>query len=256
MPSADVTNPSATPAVTQAVVLAAGRGTRMRNLTEAMPKPMVRVGGKPVLEWIVTGLASAGVRRVLVVVGYRREVITTHFGNGARFGTKIEYVEQTTQDGTGRVVALAEPFARGEPFLLSYGDILVNPSFYPALLRLDDAEMLVSVRRAEDVSKGGAVFVNGRFEVIDLREKPGPDEPVSPWYNAGVYTFRPSIFARVARLKRSLRGEYELTDAVREAALSGARVRAVEITGDWADVRDPEVLADLNRDGRDWSRGD
>ncbi|MDQ2919670.1 MAG: sugar phosphate nucleotidyltransferase, partial [Verrucomicrobiota bacterium] len=108
-------------------------------------------------------------------------------------------------------------------------------------------EAIVSVRRDQDVSKGGAVFVNADFEVTDVREKPLPNEPTSPWYNAGVYSFRPSVFDFTARLQLSPRGEYELTDAVRDLARSGRKIQALELTGDWADVRDPEILAQLNR---------
>jgi len=103
------------------------------------------------------------------------------------------------------------------------------------------------VKRSEDVSQGGAVFVNQRFELIDLREKPKAGEPTSPWYNAGIYVFRPSIFDFTARLERSPRGEFELTDAIRALAQSGKKVQALELSGAWADVRDPEILAQLNR---------
>lgn len=233
--------------VTRAVILAAGRGTRMRELTHDVPKPMVRVAGRPVLERIVTGLVSAGIEQILVVVGYRKDVIMDHFGDGSQFRVRIDYVEQVSQDGTGRVVALARTFAGNTPFLLSYGDILVNPSFYPRLLELGNAEMLLSVRRSADVSKGGAVYLNSAMEVTDLKEKPRPGEAATPWYNAGIYTFRESIFPYVAQLKPSPRGEYELTDAIRAMARAGMKVRAVEVTGDWVDVRDPEVLADINR---------
>jgi dTDP-glucose pyrophosphorylase len=233
--------------VTRAVILAAGRGTRMRELTHDVPKPMVRVAGRPILERIVAGLASAGIEQILVVVGYCKEVIMDHFGNGSQFRVRINYVEQVIQDGTGRVVALARTFAGSTPFLLSYGDILVNPSFYLRLLELGDAEMLLSVRRLADVSKGGAVYLNSAMEVTDLKEKPKPEEAATPWYNAGVYTFRESIFSYVAQLQPSPRGEYELTDAVRAMAHAGMTIRAVEVTGDWVDVRDPEVLAELNR---------
>ena len=89
-------------------------------------------------------------------------------------------------------------------------------------------------------------FVNDRFEVTDLREKTQPGEPTSPWYNAGVYSFRHTIFTHTALLQPSPRGEYELTDAVRSLAQSGATVQALELSGDWADVRDPEILAQLN----------
>jgi dTDP-glucose pyrophosphorylase len=84
------------------------------------------------------------------------------------------------------------------------------------------------------------------MELVDLREKPKPGEETSRWYNAGIYTFRPSIFEFTAKLKPSPRGEYELTDAIRELAQSGKNVKALELTGEWADVRDPTVLAMLN----------
>lgn len=228
--------------ITRAVLLAAGRGTRMRALTAEVPKPMLRVRGKPVLEHIIDGLRAAGVREFLVVVGWRADVVRKHFGES------VEYIAQEVQDGTGRVVELARHFVCEGPFVLSYGDILVEPANYRRLVDLpNDVEAIVSVRRNEDVSKGGAVFVNERFELIDLREKPAPGEPTSPWYNAGVYAFRPSIFEFTAKLERSPRGEYELTDAIRALAHTGKKVQALELIGDWADVRDPEILAFLNR---------
>ncbi len=233
--------------VTQAVLLAAGKGTRMRELTNELPKPMIAVRGQPILLHIVEGLRAAGITRILIVVGWRAEVVREFFGDGSKFGVAIEYATQVVQDGTGRVVELAKAFAGADPFILSYGDILIDPVNYPRLAALGDAEALVSVKHNPgEIAKGGAVFVNERFEMTDLREKPQPGEPTSPWYNAGVYTFRPSIFDLTAKLERSPRGEYELTDAIRALALSGQRVQVLELQGEWADVRDPEVLAELN----------
>jgi len=176
-------------------------------------------------------------------------VVKEHFGNGSQLGVAIQYETQTVQDGTGRVVALARDFAGNDPFLLSYGDILVAQENYRHICAaIDDAEAVISVKRSDDVSQGGAVFVNDKFELTDLREKPKPGEPTSPWYNAGIYAFRRSIFDYIAKLEPSPRGEYELTDAIRNLAISGNLVRAIEIAGDWADVRDPEILAQLNAD--------
>jgi dTDP-glucose pyrophosphorylase len=235
--------------IAKAVLLAAGRGTRMRELTAALPKPMLQVRGKPVLQHIIEGLRDAGLRDFLIVVGWRAEVVREFFGNGSQFGVRIQYTTQIVQDGTGKVVELAQEFAGRDPFILSYGDILVAPQNYPRLcVALADAEAVVSVKRNEDVSKGGAVFVNEKFELTDLREKPKPGEPTSPWYNAGIYAFRPGIFEYVAKLKPSPRGEYELTDAIRDLVFAGQKVQALELTGDWADVRDPEILAQLNAD--------
>jgi dTDP-glucose pyrophosphorylase len=227
--------------IDQAVLLAAGRGTRMRELTAQVPKPMIEVRGKPVLQHIIDGLRDAGVQRLLIVVGYRADTVRNFFGDS------VEYVSQEVQDGTGRVVNLTRDFVGESPFVLGYGDILVDPANYRSIVDLAaDVEAIVSVTRGEDVSKGGAVVVNERMEVIDVREKSPASETASTWYNAGLYAFRPTVFEFTARLKPSPRGEYELTDAVRELAQSGKTVKALELVGEWADVRDPETLARLN----------
>jgi dTDP-glucose pyrophosphorylase len=234
--------------INKAVLLAAGRGTRMRELTQELPKPMLQVRGKPVLQHIVEGSRDAGLTDFLIVVGWHPEVVRDFFSDGSKLGVRIEYATQVVQDGTGKVVELAREFVGSDPFVLSYGDILIAPENYPRICAaLAGAETVVSVKRSEDVSQGGAVFVNEKFELTDLREKPKPGEPTSPWYNAGIYGFRPGIFDYIARLERSPRGEYELTDAIRNLALAGNKVQALELEGDWADVRDPEILADLNR---------
>ncbi len=234
--------------IDKAVILAAGRGTRMRELTNDVPKPMIEVRGKPVLQHIVEGLRDAGVRKFLIIVGYHAETVRNFFEDGRRHDVTIQYATQTVQDGTGRVVNLARDFTDASPFVLSYGDILIGQENYKRVVDLpDDVEAVITVTRGEDVSKGGAVFVNEQMELVDLREKPKPGEPSSPWYNAGLYAFRPSIFEFIEKLKPSARGEYELTDAIRDLAHSGKKVRALELTGEWADVRDPEILAKLNQ---------
>jgi dTDP-glucose pyrophosphorylase len=234
--------------ITKAVLLAAGRGTRMRELTQELPKPMLQVRGEPVLQHIIKGLRDAGLTDFLVIVGWHADVVRDFFGDGSKLGVRVEYATQVVQDGTGKVVELARDFAGLDPFVLSYGDILIAPENYPRICAaLAGAEAVVSVKRNEDVTQGGAVFVNERFELVDLREKPKAGEATSPWYNAGVYAFRPSIFEFIAKLERSPRGEYELTDAIRNLALAGNKVQALELDGDWADVRDPEILARLNR---------
>jgi len=221
----------------------------MRELTSDLPKPMIEVRGKPVLQYIVEGLRDAGAREFLIIVGYRADAVQNFFGDGSRYSIEIQYATQAVQDGTGRVVDLARNFASDSPFVLSYGDILVDPANYKRVVELaSDVEAIVTVKRGEDVSKGGAVFLNDRMELIDLREKSRPGEAASPWYNAGLYAFRPSIFDFTARLKRSPRGEYELTEAIRALARSGKKVKALELTGEWADVRDPEILARLNQE--------
>ncbi len=235
---------------TKAVLLAAGRGTRMRELTNSLPKPLIEVRGKPILKHIIEGLRGEGVREVLLIVGYRAEVVKNFFGDGSNLGVDVSYATQVVQDGTGRVVELARDFVSADPFVLHYGDILIDARNYARVVELpENADAVVTVKANEDCSKGGAVFVDDEMRVIDLREKPQPGERSSPWYNAGIYNFRPSIFEWTVRLQPSPRGEFELTDAIRQLAQSGKRVQALELRGAWADVRDPEVLATLNQAG-------
>ena len=242
--------------IDKAVILAAGRGTRMRELTAELPKPMINVRGKPVLQHIVEWLRNADIRDLLLVVGYRADAVREFFGNGSRYNIAIQYTTQTVQDGTGRVVELARDFVGDRPFILAYGDILVDPANYKGMMDLaDDVEAMLTVTRGEDIRKGGAVFVNDDMGLLDIREKAqagemercsGLSEHAVPFYNAGLYAFRPSILDFTAKLKPSPRGEYELTDAIRNLALSGKKVKALELRGEWADVRDPEILARLN----------
>jgi NDP-sugar pyrophosphorylase family protein len=139
--------------IQKAVVLAAGRGTRMRELTATLPKPMIEVRGKPVLQHIIEGLRDARIRELLVVVGYHADAVRNFFGDGSRSDVAIHYVTQTVQDGTGRVVDLARDFVRDSAFVLSYGDILVDPENYKRVADLaEDVEAIVTVTRGEDVS--------------------------------------------------------------------------------------------------------
>jgi dTDP-glucose pyrophosphorylase len=239
--------------INKAVILAAGRGTRMRELTAEVPKPMIVVRGKPVLQHIIEGLRDAGIRESFIIVGYHADAVRNFFGDGSPHKITIQYATQTVQDGTGRVVDLSRDFVGDCPFVLSYGDILVDPANYKRLVDIsEDIEAVITVTRGEDVSKGGAVFLNDRMELVDIREKSdrwsgSPRRDAVPFYNAGLYAFRPSIFEFTAKLKPSPRGEYELTDAIRDLAQSGIKVQALELTGEWADVRDPEILAKLNQ---------
>jgi UDP-N-acetylglucosamine diphosphorylase / glucose-1-phosphate thymidylyltransferase / UDP-N-acetylgalactosamine diphosphorylase / glucosamine-1-phosphate N-acetyltransferase / galactosamine-1-phosphate N-acetyltransferase len=245
----------------KAVILAAGKGTRMRELTQELPKPMLPVEGRPILEHIVTGLRDAGIRDFCIITGWRAEVVEAHFGDGSRFGVRIAYARQIVQDGTGKAPELAKAFVGGDDFLLTYGDILVRPDTYQRMLARwteDRFAGLLTVTKGEDVTKGGLFFFDDRaFCLTRLVEKPSqsqldelratgwirPGQPV--WYNAGIYIFRPSLFDFTARLEKSPRGEYELTDALTAMLGAGNRFAGLKIEGRWVDVRDPEVLASL-----------
>jgi dTDP-glucose pyrophosphorylase len=232
----------------KAVILAAGKGTRMGDLTASLPKPMVQVEGKPVLQHIVEGLRDvAGVRDFFIVVGWCGHVIRDYFGDGSALGVRVAYGEQVVQDGTGKAPELARDWVGADRFVLTYGDILLRPpTDYAALVDAFREDGVIAVKDGEDLSKGGAVVLDAQGFMIDLVEK-GATAPANAFYNAGIYLLKPRIFEFTSRLEKSPRGEYEFTDALKASVAAGDKLRGVTLRKAWADVRDPGVLAELNK---------
>ncbi|MFM2081492.1 MAG: hypothetical protein RL380_183 [Verrucomicrobiota bacterium] len=247
----------------KAVILAAGKGTRMRELTNDVPKPMLKVQGKPLLQHIIEGLKTTGITEFFIVTGYRAEVVEEYFGDGSKFGVRVSYGRQVVQDGTGKAPELAKNFVGQSAFILTYGDILVKAETYQQMLqRYGEAKFsgLVTVTGSEDVTQGGLFFFDAAFCLNHLVEKPhaaqlaalraeGRLQPgATAWYNAGIHVFEPSVFDFTAKLQKSPRGEYELTDALLAMLAAGHKIAGLEIQGRWVDVRDPEVLAKLEQE--------
>lgn len=232
----------------KAVILAAGKGTRMGELTATVPKPMKEVAGKPILEHIVRGLRDeADIRDIFIVTGWCGHVIRDYFGDGSKWQVSITYGEQVVQDGTGKAPELAKAWVARDKFLFTYGDILLDqPGDYKHLAEACRESGVIAVKDGEDLTKGGAVVLDKEGFMIDLVEKGSGPPPANAYYNAGIYIMPPEIFEFTARLEKSPRGEYEFTDALKAFVKAGARLRGVTLRGGWADVRDPSVLAELN----------
>jgi dTDP-glucose pyrophosphorylase len=235
--------------VERAVLLAAGRGTRLGALTADRPKPMVPVAGKPVLERILEAVREAGPRRFLLVVGYRREAIQEYFKDGSAWGVEIDYRVQEVPNGTGSALREATDWAEGAPVLMSYGDILTDPAHYRALL--DDFQAapcgaVIGINPVDDPTAGAAVYRDGR-KVTRVVEKPPPGTAESNWNVGGVNVFGPEVWPALARIQPSKRGEYELTDAISLLIDEPCGVRAVEMRGFWSDIGTPEMLAEAER---------
>ena len=234
----------------------------MRDLTNERPKPMLLVQGKPILEHILEGIKSAGITEVFIVTGFRADVIEDYFGDGGKWGMRVEFGRQLVQDGTGKAPEVAKDFVAGDDFLLTYGDILVRPETYTDMVRRfgeGNFSGVVTVTGSEDVTKGGLNFFDVDFCLTQLVEKPsaaqldelrrqGLLQPgTTAWYNAGIYIFKPLVYEFTARIQKSPRGEYELTDALNGMVAAGHRIAGMKIAGRWVDVRDPEVLAALEQ---------
>lgn len=233
--------------VRKAVILAAGRGTRLGDLTRELPKPMLAVGGKPLLQWILEGLATAGVREACIIIGYLGERIRERFGDGREMGLRIEYREQTKLDGTGGALLLAGSFCDG-PFFMCFGDILLHPaSHYSAMaasFSQDSPDALLAANWVPDPCVGAAVYFDSRSIIQRIVEKPAPGTSGTHYNQAGSFIYTPSIIRELESVGLSPRGEIELTAGVDALLKSGRTVKAYPVPeGDWLDIGTPELLA-------------
>ena len=234
------------PSLPRAVILAAGRGTRMGNMTQEIPKPMLPIHGRPMIDHILERLRMAGISRFLIVIGYHGDLIERHF---EKTNPYIEFVRQNPVDGTGSGALLAREFVSQNPFLLTYGDILCDPAEYTRaadiLLRDEKTVAAIAVKAVDDPWQGAAVYEeNGR--ITRMIEKPPKGQSTTNWNSAGFYTFRPVIFDYLAKLQPSPRGEYELTSALDSMLADGLDLRISPVEGTWRDVGRPEDLAAMN----------
>jgi len=225
----------------KAVILAAGRGTRMLPLTNRRPKPLVPVAGRPILEHIVCGLASAGVDRVCLVIGWMGEQIREAFGDGKRLGVELTYVWQEEYGGTGAAVLLAEEFIGEDRFVLGWGDIVIPPENYRrmmAIYRDERPEAMLAVNRVDDPWEGAAVYV--RDDLVErIVEKPPKGTATTNFNNAGLFVFGPELPRTLRDTELSERGELEVPSAIGTLLAAGVAIRAYEIDGYWSDVARP-----------------
>ena len=223
----------------QAIILAAGEGTRMRPLTYTKPKVMLPVANKPILQHLVENLSKAGIDEIVLVVGYREETVRDYFGEEFN-GVKIRYVRQSKQLGTANALISAEHVLE-DRFLMLNGDAIV---FEDDLRKLKKEENGIAVFEVPNPEDFGVVEISDG-KVRRIIEK--PEKPNSNLINAGVYVFTKEIIDYVKKTPVSVRGEYEITDSITMAILDGFEFRAVKIER-WIDVGYPWDLLKANEE--------
>jgi NDP-sugar pyrophosphorylase family protein len=231
--------------IRKAVILAAGKGTRMAQLTASRPKPMLELCGQPILEHILVALRGAGVREFVLITGYLAEVVENHFRTGESLGVQIRYLRQQVQNGTGAAFHLSKEFVGQDPFLAGYGDIITSIDNYPRLIQdfqKRPCNALVSLNWADDPYRGAAVYLDEDNSITNIVEKPPKGTSTTRWNNAGLFIFSPLIFEYTAKLQPSARGEYEITDAIRAMIKDKLQVRGFKLEGFWSDVGRPEDM--------------
>jgi len=239
-----------------ALILAAGQGTRLRPITLTRPKPMIYIAGKPLLEWNLKALASLNgkqsngkrgdriIERIFIVVGYRGDVIENYFGDNY-MGIPITYIRQEELSGTASAVYTARDLMSGN-FIALNGDLLISEEFLKNFINNyknnNPVNTLASMAliSVDDPSHFGVAEVEGNV-VTGIEEK--PESPKSNLANAGIYIFTSEIFNEIENIEKSKRNEYELPDALNPMIKKGG-VMGFECAGLWMDIGRPwDVLS-------------
>ena len=231
----------------KAVVLAAGKGTRLRPLTDDKPKGMVEVAGKPILTHCFEKLNDLGADELLVVVGYMKERIIEHYGDEFE-GTPITYAHQREQNGLAHALLTVEEHIDG-PFMLMLGDNIFQANLSDVVNRQReqraDAAFLVEEVPWEEASRYGVCDTNKYGEIVEVVEK--PDDPPTNLVMTGFYTFTPAILHACHLVQPSDRGEYEISDAVDLLIHSGRTIDAIRMDGWRTDIGYPEDRKEAER---------
>jgi NDP-sugar pyrophosphorylase family protein len=223
-----------------AVIMAGGRGSRLRPLTEEVPKPLLRVAGRPILERIVLHLVGFGIKRVFISVGYLGELIEEHFGDGSGFGSSIEYLREERPLGTAGALSLL-PSPPSHPVIVMNGD-LVTSADLGRLLDFHGAggfSATIGIRRYLHTVPFGCVERDGD-RVVRIEEKPTLSREV----NGGIYALEPASVALVPRGTPST-----MPELIERLLGEGRPVGAFEIEDDWIDVGQREQLAQAREGG-------
>jgi UDP-N-acetylglucosamine diphosphorylase/glucosamine-1-phosphate N-acetyltransferase len=234
----------------KAAVLAAGEGERLQPITATRPKHLIKVGGKPILEHCINALKACGVNEAVIVVYYMADTMRAYFGDGKKFGLKIEYAEQKGVLGTGNAASITEPFMQ-EDFLLVNGDMLFDAEAIKTVVNLHQKEKpsatmaIVPVEKPENY---GIVEIEDGRKVKRIVEKPTRKESPSNLANAGIYVFSTQIFEKLKQIPASARGEMEIPDALSLLIGEKKTVLSASIASEqWLDVGRPWDLLDANR---------
>jgi glucose-1-phosphate thymidylyltransferase len=250
----------------KALVLAGGRGTRLRPITHTYAKQLVPVANKPVLFYGLEALRDAGITEVGIIVGDPREMlqpdhrtgelltvmvnsqaeIRAAVGDGSAFGLRVTYIQQEAPLGLAHAVKIAEPFIGREPFVMYLGDNLIKDGVTPFVREFmaEKPEAQILLAHVKTPWEFGVAELDGD-RVVRLEEK--PQQPKSDLALVGVYLFDATVFEAVNAIKPSGRGELEITDAIQHLIDSGRRVRSHVVTGWWKDTGKVEDLLEANR---------
>ncbi|MDX1976170.1 MAG: NDP-sugar synthase [Pseudanabaenaceae cyanobacterium bins.68] len=236
----------------QAVIIAGGKGTRLRPLTYGCPKPMLPLFDRPFLVWLIERCRQAGIVDILLNVHYQAQQVIDYFGTGDRFGVQIRYIQESTPLDTAGAVKLAEPWFTGQPLVVFNADILTDLDLTALITfhRDSQAQVTLALTRVADITPFGLVELDQNRQVLAFREKPTSEQALVflsqgiNTINAGTYVIQPDLFLPY------LAGEPLSFERVffPEVLAQGAKVMGFVHQGYWLDIGNPQKYWQAHRD--------
>jgi len=230
------------------LIPAAGMGTRLEPITLAIPKELLMIGDKAVIEYVIDSMKMIGITEITIVVGWRKHAILDYLGSGERLGVKFTYVVQDKRDGLGKAVFAGEHTIGKEPFLVVLGDNFFHPkTFLKDILTFHNevnADATIGVSKVGDPTRHGMIKPGENNHIIDIVEKPSVDSTPSNLGCLGIYIFNSDIFDAINKTKPGYNNEIQLTDAIKILIEKGKEVFYKEIEGKHIDVG---TLEDIRR---------
>jgi glucose-1-phosphate thymidylyltransferase len=233
----------------KAVILAAGQGTRLRPVTLTMPKPLVPVANKALIEYAIDILKGSGYTHIGIIVNDLDSPICKQLGDGKKLDVQLEYIVQAEQLGLAHAVNLAQPFVGDDPFCVFLGDNVFQDKMESLLTTFEnsDAEAAIALGEVPDPSRFGIAALSPDYgRIVKVVEKP-KENPPSNLAISGIYLFRKSIFEAIANIKPSWRNELEITDAIQWLITQGHKVSPYIIKGWWMDAGKPDAIIQANQ---------
>ena len=226
----------------QVIIPLAGKGTRLRPHTHLVPKPMLKVAGRPVMDWVMDTLDGLDIDELIFVTGHLKEQVEAY--SASRYGIPARYVEQKVQDGTAGAVNLARPFVKG-PVLIVFVDTVFEADL--SLVKSLDADGIIWAKEVEDYQRFGVVVTDAQGYMQKIVEK--PSEPISKLANIGLYYIRDTeaLFKGIDHVlaQPANKGEYYLTDAFQHMIDQGRRIYTAAVQG-WYDCGKLDTLLETN----------
>lgn len=228
------------------LLLAGGRGTRLRPLTNTGNKHMLPIANQPMILYGLNHLIQAGIKEIAIILGPIKEGIVELLGDGDQLGVKITYIEQGEPKGLAHAVLCAKDYLKDSPFVMYLGDNLLKQGAKPFVdsFKSNKLDCLIGVTEVKDPSRYGIVEMNnGKIERVIEK----PPRPKSNLALIGVYVFNAKVFDAIAKISPSARNELEITDAIQTLLSMNAKIKVERVRGWWKDTGKPEDLLEANQ---------